>query len=459
MESINEATQLYVLAAELLGPRPRKVPPPAKPPRRDLQRAGAAPDRRLRERAGRGRERRSRRCPATATGGGGQPPLPTLYFCIPQNDKLLGYWDTVADRLYKIRHCMNIEGVVRQLALFEPPIDPGALVKAVAAGVDIGSALARPERAAAALPLHRPAPEGERGVQRRARRWAARCSPRSRRRTPRRWPAAPGSGDPPACRRSRPCGRSRSTRRRRTLDGAEEDAAWWSRPGTTTTEIDPEHFRRRAGSADEAGRARLKQQQDAQQLSVIAVGPRLPAQRHLRGVRLRRLARTSPPRSSGREHRSGAIQAAAGYHSLLGQRRHLRGQQGRHPWPATQRRSDDWKLQERLAEQGARPDRSADRAAAELRVDDRREGAREPARSRSRTPRPSTTSCARSTPTRSCTSGRSGRSRACTSRATSWPTTWRSGPSACFRFELGLRGQQLHQVRLLGQPEEGPAGG
>src|SRR5260370_20632567 len=37
---------------------------------------------------------------------------------------------------------MNIEGVVRQLELFGPPIDPGALVKAVAAGVDISSALA-----------------------------------------------------------------------------------------------------------------------------------------------------------------------------------------------------------------------------------------------------------------------------------------------------------------------------
>ena len=75
-----------------------------------------------------------------------------LYFCIPQNDKLLGYWDTVADRLYKIRHCMNIEGVVRQLALFEPPIDPGALVKAVAAGIDISSALADLN---APLPLYR----------------------------------------------------------------------------------------------------------------------------------------------------------------------------------------------------------------------------------------------------------------------------------------------------------------
>jgi hypothetical protein len=66
---------------------------------------------------------------------------PTLFFCVPKNDKLLQYWDTVADRLFKIRHCMNIEGVERQLALFAPPIDPGLLVKAAAAGLDIGSVL------------------------------------------------------------------------------------------------------------------------------------------------------------------------------------------------------------------------------------------------------------------------------------------------------------------------------
>jgi hypothetical protein len=34
---------------------------------------------------------------------------------------------------------MNIQGVVRPLALFDPPIDPGMLVKAAAAGLDISS--------------------------------------------------------------------------------------------------------------------------------------------------------------------------------------------------------------------------------------------------------------------------------------------------------------------------------
>src|SRR5690606_34131090 len=42
---------------------------------------------------------------------------------------------------YKIRHCMNIEGMVRTLPLFEPPIDPGALVAAAAAGGDVGAAM------------------------------------------------------------------------------------------------------------------------------------------------------------------------------------------------------------------------------------------------------------------------------------------------------------------------------
>jgi hypothetical protein len=60
---------------------------------------------------------------------------------VPANPKLLGYWDVVADRLHKVRHCQNIEGLERALALFAPPIDPGALVRAAAAGTGGGAAL------------------------------------------------------------------------------------------------------------------------------------------------------------------------------------------------------------------------------------------------------------------------------------------------------------------------------
>src|SRR6185503_10467173 len=61
------------------------------------------------------------------------------YFCVGENPDFSAYWDRADDRLYKIRHCMNIQGVVRQLALFEPPINPMALVRAAAAGKDITS--------------------------------------------------------------------------------------------------------------------------------------------------------------------------------------------------------------------------------------------------------------------------------------------------------------------------------
>ena len=37
----------------------------------------------------------------------------TYYFCVPENAELAKYWDRVEDRLFKIRNCMNIAGIVR----------------------------------------------------------------------------------------------------------------------------------------------------------------------------------------------------------------------------------------------------------------------------------------------------------------------------------------------------------
>ncbi|UII31481.1 hypothetical protein LVD17_24620 [Fulvivirga ulvae] len=65
----------------------------------------------------------------------------TCAFCIPSNPDLLGYWDRVEDRLYKIRNCMNISGVRRQVALFAPEIDPRLLVRARAAGLSLDEVL------------------------------------------------------------------------------------------------------------------------------------------------------------------------------------------------------------------------------------------------------------------------------------------------------------------------------
>ncbi|MGM0506542.1 MAG: neuraminidase-like domain-containing protein [Bacteroidota bacterium] len=58
-------------------------------------------------------------------------------FCLPANEQMLGVWDRVEDRLFKIRNCMNIEGQTRSLALFAPPIDPAMMVRAAAAGLDL----------------------------------------------------------------------------------------------------------------------------------------------------------------------------------------------------------------------------------------------------------------------------------------------------------------------------------
>lgn len=63
------------------------------------------------------------------------------YFCIPNNPNLIAVRDLINDRLSKIRHCLDINGVFRVPPLFEPPIDPGLLVQAAAAGISIASAL------------------------------------------------------------------------------------------------------------------------------------------------------------------------------------------------------------------------------------------------------------------------------------------------------------------------------
>ena len=151
IESINEATQLYVLAANLLGERPRQIP--ARVKRLDLSfeelneqgldalsnamvaiESFLAPNQApgvniYQTDAEKGEDRKEE----------GTVPLQTFYFCLPKNDKLLSYWDTLSDRLFKIRNCMNIDGVTRQLALYEPPIDPALLVRAKAMGLSTES--------------------------------------------------------------------------------------------------------------------------------------------------------------------------------------------------------------------------------------------------------------------------------------------------------------------------------
>lgn len=145
IESLNEATQIYIIAAEILGEKPTFISG------QDPESLNFAAIREQLDDPNYLDEFSNflidleTDLPAELGAETSTPePLPpnlALYFCIPANEKLLSYWDTVADRLFKIRNCMNIAGQVRQLPLFEPPIDPALLVRAKAAGLDLRQAL------------------------------------------------------------------------------------------------------------------------------------------------------------------------------------------------------------------------------------------------------------------------------------------------------------------------------
>ncbi|AUX48445.1 hypothetical protein SOCE26_099790 [Sorangium cellulosum] len=162
IEAINQATQLYILAAELLGDRPEEVESLTGEPKytyRELKALGvdgfsnAIVDVEYRLVSNSEHLKETKLAPeGSAAASIKNLSLKTFYFCVPRNERLDRYWDTVQDRLFKIRNSMNIDGVKRQLKLFEPPIDPALLVRAAAAGLDLGSAVAQ---LGGALPCYR----------------------------------------------------------------------------------------------------------------------------------------------------------------------------------------------------------------------------------------------------------------------------------------------------------------
>ncbi len=144
-EMVSQAEQLYVLADLILGPQPRVLRLPganqsgavaatyASLQNLDLfsnvlvniENVVVAPE----------------PPQAIVNGTATTPSLPflpgtasALLFCIPPNSQLLAYWDTVSQRLYNIRHCLNLQGVAQPLPLYAPPINPLLLADAQAAG-------------------------------------------------------------------------------------------------------------------------------------------------------------------------------------------------------------------------------------------------------------------------------------------------------------------------------------
>ncbi|NEQ05873.1 MAG: hypothetical protein F6K37_07910 [Moorea sp. SIO4E2] len=134
-EAITQATTLYMLAHDLLGPKPENVgqvrtPEPASfaDIRAHYGDAGSIPEFLI--------DLENYLDDNLLSNFGNNVPFNAIdaYFCVSENPELAQYWERVEDRLFKIRHCQNIQGVERQLALFAPPIDPNQLVRLAAAG-------------------------------------------------------------------------------------------------------------------------------------------------------------------------------------------------------------------------------------------------------------------------------------------------------------------------------------
>jgi hypothetical protein len=149
LETINQATQLYILAYHIMGPRPQVIP----------KRGKILPEtyKSLMDKwdaFGNAMVELEMAFPfsnqITTPIGSGKGDIgfanifgfaTSLYFCLPGNPQLLAYWDTLDDRLGKIRACENIEGVFSLPPLWDPPIDPALLVQAAAQGLSISSVL------------------------------------------------------------------------------------------------------------------------------------------------------------------------------------------------------------------------------------------------------------------------------------------------------------------------------
>lgn len=137
-ESVNQATLLYLTAADLLGPRPRQrgvyqAPAPLNFNKIKEDYEGTLIPQFLIE--------LERVLPTPQPGRLPLEPAPfnmiSAYFTVPENATFLAYWDRVETNLYRIRNCLSFAGIPRQLALFEPPIEPGALIRAGGRGRDV----------------------------------------------------------------------------------------------------------------------------------------------------------------------------------------------------------------------------------------------------------------------------------------------------------------------------------
>lgn len=143
-ESINEATMLYVLAERILGRRPQLHQGKSNRDSVTYEEVMTKWDDFANYWIDVGTQGRSNRPTAWREIDSIKQPNPDgmLYFCMPFNDKILSYWNTIEARLSNVRNCRNIEGIKRSLPLMDAEIDPELLIRATAAGLDLGDVIA-----------------------------------------------------------------------------------------------------------------------------------------------------------------------------------------------------------------------------------------------------------------------------------------------------------------------------
>jgi hypothetical protein len=71
-------------------------------------------------------------------------------FLPQQNEKLAGYWQTLAQRLYNLRHNLSIDGNPLSLPIYTPPADPAALLSAA-----VNASSGGPDFPLTVMPLYR----------------------------------------------------------------------------------------------------------------------------------------------------------------------------------------------------------------------------------------------------------------------------------------------------------------
>jgi hypothetical protein len=138
LENVLEAGSIYRYAKSIMGDKPELVPPVGKPPIKtfaEIEHFDAF---------GNTLVQLEDLLPVLPPVGPPQnaPQLPSmLYFCIPQNEKLLALWDLVDDRLDKFHRCLDLQGRPRATSLFAPPIDPAQIMQALMGGAGLGDLL------------------------------------------------------------------------------------------------------------------------------------------------------------------------------------------------------------------------------------------------------------------------------------------------------------------------------